>query len=399
MPVHDLLKKYHVPYTFALEDAPHNILIVPEGITNGLYLTKNIQRVLWWMSVDNYVAHVVRLFTEHLAAPLAEPLPRVFHFDKSDSDIDHFAQSEYARQFLKLNGVPNDKIFMVEDYLNPVFISRAAQVDLSRKKNFVAYNPKKGFDTTKQLIELAPDIDWRPIENMTPAQVQELLTLAKVYIDFGNHPGKDRIPREAAISGCVVITGKRGAAANDIDINIPDEFKFDMQTTKPYQAIEKIHEVFKNFEAAHAKQAAYRARILDDKNRFVKEVEEAFDIKKLPPPSVAFTQGVVEKSFLLARELFRNEQFQPSFIVDDVLANLETPNEVILREQNRNYLRVGEKLIEIITRDDAKFLYHEGRIKKFALLEPDAAELDELKRFYETNDNDILIFDLEEREA
>ena len=47
---------------------------------------------------------------------------------------------------------------------------------------------------------------------MTPEQVVDLMSESKVYIDFGNHPGKDRIPREAVINGCCVITGVRGSA-------------------------------------------------------------------------------------------------------------------------------------------------------------------------------------------
>jgi len=83
----------------------------------------------------------------------------------------------------------------------------------------------------------------------------------------------------------------------------------------------------------------------------------------------------------------------PKFIVDDKAASAKkVAGEVLLREQNRNFLRVGENLIEIITRDDAKFLYQEGRIKKFALLEPTDAELDDLQNFYEPDINDILVF-------
>ena len=33
----------------------------------------------------------------------------------------------------------------------------------------------------------------------------------QVYIDFGHHPGQDRLPREAVQCGCVVITGTRGS--------------------------------------------------------------------------------------------------------------------------------------------------------------------------------------------
>ncbi len=278
-PVRPFYKKYHVPYTFQGEDSPRNIIVLPEVSNPTLYMTKLSQRVFWWLSVDNYIGNVASTIGARMSNALASHMPKIFYFGKDDGDIDHWVQSEYARQFVKLNGVPDYKIYMVEDYLNQAFLSRAARVDLTAKKNFVAYNPKKGFEVTQQLIKLAPDIDWRPIENMTPAQVQELLAAAKVYIDFGNHPGKDRIPREAAISGCVVITGRRGAAANDVDINIPTEFKFDERTADARNIIDKIREVFDDFDAAYEKQAAYRARIRDDKNRFAREVSEAFHIK------------------------------------------------------------------------------------------------------------------------
>lgn len=391
-PVHDFYRKYHLPYTFNAEISARNIFVVPE--VSGLYLDgmKNFQRVLWWLSVDNYINSVASTIGNRKFNALAEPMPKVFYFNAADADIDHWAQSEYARQFVKLNGVPEQRIYMVEDYLNQAFLSRAAQIDLSRKENIVVYNPRKGFEVTQQLMKLAPDIDWRPIQNMTPAQVQELLARAKVYIDFGNHPGKDRIPREAAISGCVVITGKRGSAGNDIDINIPAEFKFDERTADTRNVIAKIREVFDAFDNAHAKQADYRARILDDKNRFAREVVEAFGIRKLPPPSVAFVQGVGEKSFLLAEELHQCAELQPCFIVDDVLATAQINDELLWREQNRNYLRVGAQRIELITRDDAKFLYQEGRMKKLVLFEPTDAELAEILNFYKPDLADVLIF-------
>ena len=398
-PVDSFYKKYHLPYVTSIEDIERNIFVAYEGPTEFLYIPKKCQRVLWWLSADNFVGCLARHLQAYVKYNLvtSKPLPKVFSF-QVPQEVDHLAQSEHARKFLLLNGIPDYKIYMVEDYLNHAFLSRAAQVDLSLKENFVAYNPKKGFETTKQLIELAPDIDWRPIQNMTPEQVQELLALAKVYIDFGNHPGKDRIPREAAISGCVVITGRRGSAGNDIDINIPNEFKFDDINLNPQQVIEKIRKVFDNFDAFHEKQADYRARILDDKNRFDKEVEELFTTETQPPLSVALTQGVGEESFLLAEQFFqefsRSGLIKPSFIVDDILAATKISNELLLREQNRNYLRVGENLIEIITRDDAKFLYREDRIKKFALLEPKEAQLDELKNFYGASDDDILTFAL-----
>lgn len=48
-----------------------------------------------------------------------------------------------------------------------------------------------------------------------------------IYIDFGEHPGKDRIPREAAMRDLIVITGRDGAAVNDVDVSIPKKYKID----------------------------------------------------------------------------------------------------------------------------------------------------------------------------
>ena len=393
-PVDDFYRKYHLPYALKPEDAERNIFVAYEGPTEYLYLPKKSQRVLWWLSADNFLLSLSDYLRSKTLSTRLDftPLQKFFTFHDQDKEMIHFAQSEYAYQFLKVNGVPDYKIYMVEDYLNQAFLSRAAQVDLSRKQNIVAFNPRKGFEVTQQLIKFAPDLAWFPIQNMTPEQVQELLAAAKVYIDFGNHPGKDRIPREAAISGCVVITGRRGSAGNDVDINIPAEFKFDERNFNPQAVIEKIREVFADFDAAHEKQADYHARILDDKNRFAREVAEAFGIKNAVG-GLAILRAVNMESYYFARAVIQGGEFTPRFIVDDRAASVKKlVGEFLLREQNRNYLCVDENRIEIITREDAKFLYLEGRIKKFALAEPTANEFAELQNFFAPKVEDILIF-------
>ena len=347
--------------------------------------------MLWWMSVDNYLMNIIKHVEPLLKNPLEKPLPKFFTFFNEGVNVEHWFKSEYARQFLEFNGIPANELHHVESYMSQTFLSRAAHVDLSAKKNIVAFNPRKGFENTRQLISLAPDIEWRPIEKMTSEQVQELLASAKIYIDFGEHPGKDRLPREAILSGCVVITGRRGAAANDIDYNVPAEFKFDEHTTTPPQAIAKIREVFENFEEAHDAQRAFREKELNARKNFAAQVADAFAITWSSLPTVAFPQLVSEKSFLLAQKFFESRKFSTGFIVDDVVARANISDRLLLREQNRNYLRVDNRFVEIITSDDAKFLYHEGRIKNFALLEPTDAELDELKSFYEPNLSDIMI--------
>ncbi|MBQ6296275.1 MAG: hypothetical protein IJK81_01020 [Selenomonadaceae bacterium] len=389
-PVPEVYIKYHLPYTFDLEDSEKNIFVIPEYFSEYLYTVKKIQRVFWWLSVDNYIKKISILLNSHLSKVMTEPTPKFFYFSKEDSNITHFFQSEYTRQFIIINGITNAK--SVETCMNQNFLNYANNVDLNKKENIVAYNPSKGIEITQQLIKLAPDIDWRPIKGMTVEQVKEFLTKAKVYIDFGNFPGRERLPREASLMGCVVITGKRGAAANDIDINIPAEFKFDDSKLNPQQVIEKIRMIFENFVCEFNKQKAFRDKELAAKKNFTNEVAEAFEIKNLPLLGVAIAQGVGYESFLLAQELSQSTIFKPSFIIDDALATEEISDGFIFREQNRNYLRTENFSIEIISSNDAKFLYLEERIRKFALLAPTKEKLAELKNFYGAVDADVLIF-------
>ncbi|MBR3747269.1 MAG: hypothetical protein IKN27_09965 [Selenomonadaceae bacterium] len=202
-PVHPALKKYHVPYTFGFEDSPRNVFVVPESLSEHLYAVKKCRKILWWMSVNNYLENILALIRPCVDNPLAETVPKYFTFDKPDDVDEHWAQSEFVRQFLRLNGVK--KITSIETHMSQTFLSKTANVDFAAKKNFVAFNPRKGYEFTKKLIAIAPDIDWRPIENMSPAQVRQLLAASKIYIDFGNFPGRERLPREAAVSGCVVM--------------------------------------------------------------------------------------------------------------------------------------------------------------------------------------------------
>ena len=400
-PVDPFYRKYHVPYVLKVEDAPHNILVIYEVIGTDYFLYNRIQKIFWWLSADNFINNAANLLAARKGKALGTPLPKFFYFQPEEKKTRHWVQSEYARQFVLLNGVSEKNLNVVEDYLNQAFLSRAAHIDLSLKENIVAFNPQKGFEVTRQLIHLAPDLKWAPIQQMTPAQVQNLLARSKVYVDFGNHPGKDRIPREAAISGCVVITGKRGAAGNDVDINIPREFKFDETPESLNKIIEKISSVFENFSDAYDKQKPYRDRILNDKIRFENEVADAFNLKSSEKfVTAALWQGYSNKSYSLLQILEKNNfAFTAKFIVDDRLGNGQMVNgEYITRKNNSNYFGTTTMGggIPFISEDDAKFLYLEGRINKFILFVPDDSEITALFEKIQPLKNDVLIINLED---
>ena len=101
----------------------------------------------------------------------------------------------------------------------------------------------------------------------------ELLLSAKLYIDFGNHPGKDRIPREAAALGCIIMTNRRGSALNDVDVPINPDLKID-DTSNVFaaHAAERIEDVMVNYLKYHEELASYRKAIIEEKSVFFESV-------------------------------------------------------------------------------------------------------------------------------
>lgn len=277
-PTHEAYKKYGVPFSRKIEDEEKNVMIIPEVMTKEFQKFHHIQKTIWWLSIDNYFITMNGRKGKLNKSLCKRGFKGHFFFDKTLTDIDlHLAQCYYAQDFLEKKGMRN--IAYLSDYLNQEFLS--LKTDLSQKENIVAYNPTKGFKFTKKILEhpLAKELRFVPIKNMTRAEVIELLQKAKVYIDFGFHPGKDRIPREAAILGCCVITNKTGAANFQKDVNIEQEYKFRSSQKEIPAIIEKIQQLMQNFKSEYKKFDPYRKSIQEEYSVFVDDVAKIFKVQ------------------------------------------------------------------------------------------------------------------------
>lgn len=215
------------------------------------------------MSVDNYKGR----FTE---------------WHRHDSII-HLVQSEYARQFVIGKGATN--VFPLNEYIPRM----PKKLPKGERPIDVIYNPKKGIEYTKAIIERSgSQIKFQAIAQapgkqtgkLSPEQVQDMLTKSNVYIDFGGHPGMDRIPREAALAGCVIVTNRKGSAAFEQDVPIPSRYKI-----KDFD-VDSIHELLidlANDYEMHIKQfQGYREWIRGQRETMKQQV-------------AAFLNEVVEK--------------------------------------------------------------------------------------------------------
>ncbi len=259
-------------------DQEGNVLVVPETAYDFFEHFKHVVKVAWWLSVDNYKKFLSWQFdfTDEQLQDLK--YLDYYHFAERD-DVIHLAQSYYAVDFLKNTlHISEDSIGYLSDYINDVYFKTDAESLDVERKNMVIFNPAKGGKRLKKLIDKTQDeILWIPLQNLTKEKMQLHMLLAKVYVDFGDHPGKDRIPREAAISGCCVITGMRGAAAYYDDIPIPDKYKVDDRVDVDVPRVrELILDIFENYDERKKDFEEYRQMIRGEKERFVTDVMNIF---------------------------------------------------------------------------------------------------------------------------
>lgn len=167
----------------------------------------------------------------------------------------------------------------MSDYINDEIIERADQ-DQQPHENICLYNPAKGLANVEPLIKNSrDDITWIPLQGYSPTEMAELMCRAKLYIDFGGHPGKDRIPREAAVCSCCVITNREGSTRNDIDIPIPDKYK--LKDTNDFRhALDCVYDIIDHYDERIGDFSAYRERILGEKKQFGQEVDQFLEMMK-----------------------------------------------------------------------------------------------------------------------
>ena len=231
---------------------------------------KKTKKFIVWASVDNYLGNKD---TNSFFKNLKNKIKYTLGINKVSiyqmKDIYHIAQSYYSILFLKKF---NYKSHYTGDYLNESFFHN--RKDNFKRINRVLYNPAKGIDFINRLKKKYPEINFTPLINLTQPEMVNLFRSSKVYVDFGLHPGRDRIPREALINGCCIITSKFGSAFNKFDIPIDEKFKIDLNNTINFESnvSNLIFNFFDNYDNEILKFSEYKKMITNDKITLKKSI-------------------------------------------------------------------------------------------------------------------------------
>lgn len=280
--------KYNIKIADHIEDVSNNLLVIPETLLLFVNRFEKIQFIFWWMSVYFYFRSAdIRELPFYSKNPyfIAKIIYRKllnkeklfnsisFHSLKKEENRSlHVYQSVYAQNYLLKRGVTT--LLPLSDYINTEFINK--KIENVAKEDIILYNPAKGFLFTKKIIKRLPHLKFIPLQGLSRSELGDLFSIAKLYIDFGDHPGKDRIPREAVINNCCIITGKKGAAKFFEDIPIPPKYKFEDQINSLPKIVEAIEDILRAYDDRVKDFLFYKNRILKEQQIFYQQIEDIF---------------------------------------------------------------------------------------------------------------------------
>lgn len=262
-----------------IEDLKSNIVIVPESDTGWLKKFKHVKKVIWWLSLNFYLSNNLWWYSKFRTifcnqAPVFTILRYVYTKFKEPNisyiapknlkNVDyHLYNCEYVHSYL-LNNKVDDK--QMSYLCGPIDIEeKDKQETISVKENLIIYNPAKASPymigkILKYMKKNYPKYKFKALKNLSHDEVLDYLKRAKVYLDLGYFPGPERMPREASMNYCNIITSTLGAAKNKFDVPIPKEFKFDLKKENVSQICKLIVDMCENYSSYINKFDKYREK-------------------------------------------------------------------------------------------------------------------------------------------
>ncbi len=259
-PTPPLYREYRVSTAPEIPVTPRSLMICPEVRLADALEPRPFLRAVWWLSVNNAITMMPELSDLAYRRTLLGEAPLL-----------HFHQSDYARTSLIRSGVRRSR--PLSDYTHRRYAERS---NPTVRDGSVAYFPAKGRRLATAFFDAHPDLRDRPIHGMSPSQVRDTLLASDVYVDFGHHPGKDRVPREAAMAGNVLFLHEKGAAANSVDHPLDPSFLFSADDVADGSLHERIVATLSDPDRWFARQSGYRSAITVEQELFTLQVRSEF---------------------------------------------------------------------------------------------------------------------------
>lgn len=276
-------------------DNENNVVIAPESATYLLNGIQHCKKCVWWLGATAYDGkgggllrllkalrnfQLTRKLTEVKKVFSSEYKP-IYPASKRNRNVLHFCASKYAYQYVSKKFKLEPEYLVEPISLNFLEYNREHQLDnlsASSRNDVILYNPSKPSKIMNKLVKLER-FEFKPLKGMTPLELIDTYRCAKLYIDFGEFGGPERIPKETVYNGCVILVANHNAAKNDFDVAIPEKFKL-----SDYNDVEivssRIKDALENYDLYVNEFESFRQKINSLENNFIGAIKRNFVIKK-----------------------------------------------------------------------------------------------------------------------
>ena len=264
-------KIYNAPIDTSISS--RNILIVPETVPEMIKLGN--RTIIWWLSIDNSPLNKFSrkqlLDFQHVSYNHnfdRQPIETLYDTDFwtmfFSNNVRHYAQSYYARHVLKSKFQTPSK--MLTDYINYDYKQKIK----SGNKSQISFS-FKGSEHFEYFKNSLVDHEVVRIVDFTRTEVIENLLKTRLFIDVGHQPGRDRMPREAALLKAHVMMNSAGAGRFFRDAPLSNNFKIDLVNRE--ESLLKILNYLNKSPKPSFSQIAYRKWVDSQEKTFEKEVQ------------------------------------------------------------------------------------------------------------------------------
>jgi hypothetical protein len=249
-------KKYKINSIKRINFDDNTIIVFPETYLGWTFLFKNNKCLIWWLSVDNAFSYL--------------DIKKININTLKDQRFTHAYQSLYARDFLMAMRFKN--LHALSDWTPEI------EDKNEYKKEIISMSalPHKihiNVDYYKKEIEDYCGLEVRLLRGMARDEIYKNLSKSYIYIDFGNFPGKDRMPREALMRNCCLITSDSGAAYTN-EFYIPEEYV--INTSNPNLLKYACKSILSRYESNMNRYQVARDKISNEKMIFKFEILDLF---------------------------------------------------------------------------------------------------------------------------
>ena len=296
-----LYPQYNMPVLNSInniQDMEDNLIILPETCCNIAYRLKKMKICIWWLSLDFYLEHYLgyRFHNVLYRHNLPKFIYKNFTFlnflldffsggflkrkkeNRIFQNAYHLYNCRYVEEYLKQLGINQKNMHYLCGPLEEYYLHHEEFV--ATKEDIIVYNPNKGRNYSKKIVKYLKaknkNVKIIPLEHMSKEEIFRILSKAKVYFDFGWFPGPERMPREAVMCDCNIITSKKGSANNKFDVPISDEYKFDIYENDISIIGEKILELTEHYNEHYKDYGHYRNMVKEQILQFEHHIIDIF---------------------------------------------------------------------------------------------------------------------------